>query len=62
MKELKKDLQSMAKSLKALTQKTERMAKELDKLEKAQAPKKQKAKPRTTRKPVAKKANKGVRK
>jgi len=58
MKELKRDLQSMVKSLKSLTQKTEKMAKELDKLEKAQAPKKPKAKPRATRKAIAKKPTK----
>ena len=55
MKELKRNLQSVLKSLRALTQKTEKMVKELDKLEKAQAPKRPKAKPRATRKAVAKK-------
>jgi len=55
MKELKRNLQSVLKSLRALTQKTEKMAKELDRLEKAQAPRKPKPKPRATRKAVAKK-------
>jgi len=55
MKELQWDLQSMVKGLKALTQKTEKMAKELDRLEKAQAPKKPKAKPKAVKKAVAKK-------
>ena len=45
MKELKRDLQSMVKSLKELTEKTEKMIKRLEKLEKkAQAAKKPKAK------------------
>ncbi|MDY6971749.1 MAG: hypothetical protein SV775_05410 [Thermodesulfobacteriota bacterium] len=39
MKALKRDLQSVAKSLKLLTQKTERMASKLAKLEKTQADK-----------------------
>ena len=55
MRELKRDLQSMVKSLKALTQKTEKMAKELDRLEKAQTPKRPKAKPKAAKKTVAKK-------
>jgi len=37
MKELKRDLQSVAKTLKALKQKTEGIVKKLDKLDKAQA-------------------------
>ena len=53
--QLKRDLQSMVKNLKALTQKTEKMAKELDRLEKAQAPKRSKAKPKAAKKAVAKK-------
>jgi len=56
MKELKRDLQSVLKSLKVLEEKTKEMAKKLDKVEEAQAPKKPKAKPRATRKAVAKKA------
>jgi len=40
MKALKRDLQSVVKSLKSLTQKTERIAKQLDKLEKAKPAKK----------------------
>ena len=49
MNQLKKDLQSLQKQLKALTRKTEQIAKRLDKAEKAQAPMKPRAK-------VAKKA------
>lgn len=61
MKELKRDLQSVAKSLKALTQKTEKLAKKLDNLSKVQAAKKPKRKPkakpkaRPRKRPVAKK-------
>jgi len=44
MKELKRDLKSVLKSLKFLTQQTERIAKKLDKLDKARAAKKPKAK------------------
>ncbi len=44
MKELKRDLQSVLKSLRALTRKTEKMIKQPEKLEKAQAAKKPKAK------------------
>jgi len=40
MKELKRDLQSVLKSLRALTQKTEKMIRQLEKLDKAQAAKK----------------------
>ena len=60
MKELKKDLQSVVKNLKALARQTERMAKKLDKLEKAQRPKKAKGKvrARATKKRVAKRAKK----
>ncbi len=36
MKELKRDLQSVLKSLRALTQKTGKMIKQLEKLDKAQ--------------------------
>lgn len=50
MEQLKKDLKAVEKDLKKLTQKTEEMIKQL---EKAQAPRK--AKPRATRKAVAKK-------
>ena len=53
MKELKRDLQSMVKSLKELTEKTEKMIKRLEKLDKAQAAKKPKAK--AVKKAVAKK-------
>lgn len=44
MKQLKKDLHAVSKSLKQLTLRTEKIAKELDKLEKA--------KPKVTKKPV----------
>lgn len=60
MKELKKDLQSMMKNLKALARQTERMAKKLDKLEKASAVKKARVKvpARAAKKRIAKKAKK----
>ncbi len=44
MKALKKELQSVVKNLKALTQKTVEIAQEVDKLEKRQVPKKTRAK------------------
>jgi len=53
MKQLKKDLKAVAKDLKKLTQKTDKMIKGLGKPEKAQAVKKPKAK--KAGKPVAKK-------
>ncbi len=53
MKELKRDLQSMVKSLKELTEKTDKMIKRLEKPGKAQAAKKPKAK--AVKKAVAKK-------
>ena len=46
MTSLKNDLKAVAKSLKSLTLKTERIAKRLEKLEKAQTAKKVKAKPK----------------
>ena len=54
MKQLKKDLQTVSKSLKQLTLKTENIAKKLEKLEKPKPVKKSKAKikPRVTKKPV----------
>jgi len=55
MRELKRDLKSVLKSLKVLEEKTKQMAKKVDKLEKAQAPKRPKAKPKATKKAVAKK-------
>ncbi len=60
MAKLKKDLQAVGRGLKALTRKTERLMKAVDKLEKAQAaakrPKtKTRAKAKTTRKAPAKK-------
>ena len=53
MNQLKKDLKSVAKDLKGLTQKTDKMIKRLDKLEKAQVAKKPKAK--AAKKTIAKK-------
>jgi len=44
MKQLKNDMQAVAKDLKRLTQKTEKMIKQLEKPDKAQAAKKPKAK------------------
>jgi len=49
MKKLKKNLQVVTKELKAMTGKTEAMAKKVAKLEKAQTSGKQKAKAKTTR-------------
>lgn len=64
MKQLKKDLLAVSKSLKSLTRKTEEIAKKVDKLEKAKtraikeapAKNKAKAKARPTKRPAAKKA------
>jgi len=56
MKKLKRDLQSVLKSLRVLTQKTDKMIKQLEKLDKPQAVKKPKAK--KAGKPVAKKVKK----
>jgi len=53
MNQLKKDLKAVAKDLKGLTQKTDKMIKQLEKLDKAQAAKKPKAK--AVKKAVAKK-------
>lgn len=67
MKELKREFKSVLKSLKALSQKTEKMIKTLDKLEKGQMPRKtkEKAKPKPkamkkapVRKPAASKKTK----
>jgi len=44
MKKLKKDLEAVARDLKGLTQKTEKIVRELKRLDKAQATKKPKAK------------------
>ncbi len=52
MKQVKKDVQAVLKGLKTLTQKTEKLGKKLDKLEKATVQKK--AKPKVARKPKAK--------
>ena len=56
MKELKKDLSAVLKELKALTRKAEGIEKKLSMLEKANVPKKAKAKP--SKKKVAKKTKK----
>ena len=58
MKQLKNDLKAVSKSLKQLTRKAEQIAKQLDKLEKAQAPKKTRAK--VTKNKVAKKSAKAT--
>jgi len=54
MKQLKKDLQAVSKSLKQLTLRTEKIAKKLDKLERPKPVKKPKAKAKrkVTKKPV----------
>jgi len=52
MNQLKKDLKAVARDLKGLTQKTEKMIRRIKKLEKAQAAKKPKA--RAVKKAVAK--------
>ena len=55
MKQLKKDLQAVSKSLKQLTLKTEKIAKKLEKLDKVKPVKKSKvnkAKPKVPKKPV----------
>ena len=56
MKALKRDLESLAKNLRALTQKTKKIAAQVDKLEKSlAAQKKSKAKVKVKAKPAAKK-------
>ena len=60
MKALKSNLQSVVKSLKALTQKTEKIAKRLDRLEKAVPAKKPRAKARVEAKPAKKRVAKKV--
>jgi len=55
MRELKRDLKSVLKSLKVLEEKTKQMAKKVDKLEKAQAPEESKGEPKATKKAAAKK-------
>ena len=69
MKQLKRDLQSIVKTLKSLTQQTEKVQKQLANYEKSQAEKKTKpkakvkakpAKKTLSRKPVAKKTEKGT--
>jgi adenylate kinase len=61
MKALKKDLQSVAKALKSLTTKTERISKRIDKLAKAQASKKAKARPKPKPKKKARVKGRPVR-
>ncbi len=56
MKQLKNDMQAVAKDLKRLIQKTEKMIKQLEKPEKVEAAKKPKAE--KLKKPVAKKVKK----
>ena len=60
MKALKRDLQSVVKSLKALTQRTEKIAKKLNKLEKAMAAKKPRAKARVKAKPAKQRVTRKV--
>ena len=60
MKTLKRDLQSVVKSLKALTQRTEKIAKKLNKLEKAMAAKKPRAKARVKVKPAKERVTRKV--
>jgi hypothetical protein len=57
MNQIEKDLKAIAKDLKGLTQKTEKMIERLKKLDKAQAAKKPKAK--AVKKTIAKKPAKG---
>jgi uncharacterized membrane protein len=54
MKQLKRSLQSILKGLKALTERTEKLEKQLVKFEKAQATKKPKPKARVKAKPARK--------
>ncbi len=56
MKQLKKDLQAVMKALKALTQKTEQIAKKIDKLDKAPAKGRPKKKAKAKTRPVKRKA------
>jgi hypothetical protein len=52
MKQLKKDLQAVLKALKALSRKTEQMAKRIDKLDKAPAKRRPKRKTKAKKRPV----------
>jgi predicted Rossmann fold nucleotide-binding protein DprA/Smf involved in DNA uptake len=54
MKQLKKDVHAVVRDLKRLTQKTDKIVKKLEKLEKTQALKR--PKPKAEKKPVVKKA------
>ena len=56
MNQLKRQLQSLLKSLKALTGQAEKMSKELDRLEKAQAKTQKQQKAKAKAKPKAKKS------
>ncbi len=58
MKQIKKDLQAVLKSLKQLAPKTEQMAKRLNKLEKTPVAKKPKARAKAVKKKVTKKVAK----
>jgi septal ring factor EnvC (AmiA/AmiB activator) len=62
MKGLKREVESIARNLKLLTQKTEKLAKKIAQLDKAQAAPKKKARPkrkaRAVKKPVGKRAKK----
>ena len=60
MKQVKKDLQAVSKTLKQLTKKTERIAKKLAKLEKAKPTRK--SKPKATRKLKPKARPKAIKK
>ena len=60
MKALERNLQSVVKSLKALTQKTEKIAKILDRLEKARPVKKPRGKVRVKAKPSKKRVTRKV--
>ena len=60
MKALKSNLQSVVKSLKALTQKTEKIAKRLDRLEIVKPSKKRRAKARVKAKPAKKSVTRKV--
>ena len=62
MKQLKRQLQSVVKSLKVLTQKTEKIAKKLGSLEKVQPPKRRGVKAKVRRKIVARRPAKRVAK
>ena len=60
MEQLKRQLESLAKNLKVLTLKSEKIAKKLASLEKARTPKRQKVKAKVQRKKVARRPAKKV--